>query len=71
MSFPNSSIREFPKMRLNLIEDLPFHVKGIPIIPIRVFHYRLPVLGFRVGNFAYITDANYVPEESKEKLLWS
>ncbi len=37
--------------------------------PIRVFHYRLPVYGFRVGNFAYITDANYIPEESKEKLF--
>ena len=33
-----------------------------------MFHYRLPVYGFRVGNFAYITDANYIPEESKEKL---
>ncbi len=57
-----------PKMRLNTIEDLPFRVNGIQIIPVRVFHYRLPVFGFRIGNFAYITDANYIPEESKEKL---
>jgi phosphoribosyl 1,2-cyclic phosphate phosphodiesterase len=57
-----------PKMRLNTIADLPFSVKGIQIIPVRVFHYRLPVNGFRIGNFAYITDANYIPEESKEKL---
>ena len=42
--------------------------KGSVIIPVRVFHYRLPVYGFRIGNFAYITDANYIPEESKEKL---
>jgi phosphoribosyl 1,2-cyclic phosphate phosphodiesterase len=35
---------------------------------VRVFHYRLPVYGFRAGNFAYITDANYIPEESKETL---
>jgi phosphoribosyl 1,2-cyclic phosphate phosphodiesterase len=58
-----------PKMRLNLINDYGFTVKGIPLIPLRVFHYRLPVYGFRIGNFAYITDANYVPEETKEKLF--
>lgn len=58
-----------PKMRLNAIPEHSFNVKGIQIIPIRVFHYRLPVYGFRIGNFAYITDANYIPEESKEKLI--
>jgi phosphoribosyl 1,2-cyclic phosphate phosphodiesterase len=57
-----------PKMRLNPVPDHGFTVKNLQIIPIRVFHYRLPVYGFRVGNFAYITDANYIPEESKEKL---
>ncbi len=57
-----------PKMRLNDIPDQKFSVMGIDITPVRVFHYRLPVYGFRVGNFAYITDANYIPEESKEKL---
>ena len=58
-----------PKMRLNLITDRQFEIKEIKITPIRVFHYRLPVFGFRIGNFAYITDANYIPEESKEKLF--
>jgi len=58
-----------PKMRLNPIPEHGFRVKGLEIIPIRVFHYHLPVFGFRIGNFAYITDANYIPEESKEKLF--
>jgi phosphoribosyl 1,2-cyclic phosphate phosphodiesterase len=58
-----------PKMRLNNIEDYDFKVKDLIITPIRVFHYRLPIYGFRIGNFAYITDANYIPEESKEKLF--
>jgi phosphoribosyl 1,2-cyclic phosphate phosphodiesterase len=58
-----------PKMRLISIPEHNFTVKGIEIIPVRVFHYRLPVYGFRIGNFAYITDANYIPEESKEKLV--
>jgi len=58
-----------PKMRLNNIPPYPFHVKGIEVIPVRLFHYRLPIYGFRIGDFAYITDANYIPEESKEKLF--
>jgi phosphoribosyl 1,2-cyclic phosphate phosphodiesterase len=57
-----------PKMRLNPIPEAGFTVNSIDVIPVRVFHYRLPVYGFRIGNFAYITDANYIPEESKEKL---
>lgn len=58
-----------PRMRLNSITGEPFIVKNISVQPIRVFHYRLPIFGFRIGNFAYITDANYIPEESKEKLF--
>jgi phosphoribosyl 1,2-cyclic phosphate phosphodiesterase len=58
-----------PRMRLNSIDDRSFTIKGIEIIPVRAFHYRLPLYGFRIGNFAYITDANYIPEESKERLF--
>jgi len=57
-----------PKMRLNPVTDYGFAINGIHVIPLRVFHYRLPVYGFRIGDFAYITDANYIPEETKEKL---
>jgi phosphoribosyl 1,2-cyclic phosphate phosphodiesterase len=58
-----------PRMRLNQIGDFPFIVKGVEIIPVRVRHMHLEIYGFRIGNFAYITDANYIPEESKEKLI--
>jgi len=58
-----------PKMRLNLIPEYGFEVGSIGVLPLRVYHYRLPVYGFRIGNFAYITDANYVPEETKEKIF--
>jgi phosphoribosyl 1,2-cyclic phosphate phosphodiesterase len=58
-----------PKMRFNNITGEAFNIKGINIQPIRVFHYRLPIYGFRIDNFAYITDANYIPEENKEKLF--
>lgn len=46
------------------ITDSPFQIEGIQIIPIPVMHYKLPVLGFRIGNFTYITDAGHIPEDS-------
>lgn len=57
-----------PKMRLNTIDEYPFLVRGMEIIPIRVRHMTLEILGFRIGDLAYITDASYIPETSKEKL---
>ena len=58
-----------PKMRLNTITDYPFRIKEIEIIPVRVRHLHLEIYGFRIGDFAYITDANYIPQESREKLF--
>jgi phosphoribosyl 1,2-cyclic phosphate phosphodiesterase len=58
-----------PKMRLNTISDYTFNIRGIDIIPIRVRHMNLEIYGFRIGDFAYITDASYIPESSKEKLI--
>lgn len=45
-----------------------FKSAGIEIIPIEVFHYKLPVLGFRIGDFTYITDANKIEPMEKEKI---
>ena len=58
-----------PQMRLNPVPEYSFKIRGIEIIPIRVRHMDLEIYGFRIGNFAYITDASYIPEESKEKLI--
>jgi phosphoribosyl 1,2-cyclic phosphate phosphodiesterase len=58
-----------PQLNVNIISNLPFHINEITIIPIRVMHYRLPVLGFRIDQFAYITDANFISEEEMEKLI--
>jgi phosphoribosyl 1,2-cyclic phosphate phosphodiesterase len=67
--FSENQYPGIPKMRLNNITGEPIVFRNITIQPIRVFHYRLPIFGFRIDNFAYITDANYIPEESKEKLF--
>jgi phosphoribosyl 1,2-cyclic phosphate phosphodiesterase len=42
----------------------PFTLGGVEIVPVRVYHGRLPVLGFRMGSFAYLTDCNRIPDES-------
>lgn len=57
-----------PRMRLYNIDGLPLNVKGIEVIPIRVMHWNLPIYGFRVGSFAYITDASEIPQKSMELL---
>ncbi len=58
-----------PELNLNKIDLSEFYIGNTKIIPVRVYHYKLPVMGFRIGDFAYITDANYIPEEEKEKLF--
>ncbi len=57
-----------PEMALHAIDEHPFTVAGIDVQPIRVWHYRLPILGFRVGQLAYITDAKEVTAGEREKL---
>lgn len=57
-----------PQVRMHTITSDPFHVGEMKVIPIRMMHYRLPVFGFRLGDFAYLTDGNYIPEAEKEKL---
>jgi phosphoribosyl 1,2-cyclic phosphate phosphodiesterase len=57
-----------PELKFHTIDEMPFYVDGVQIIPIRVMHMHLPILGFRIGNFAYITDANKLPENESNKL---
>lgn len=60
-----------PDIRLNRIDTDPFMVGDIEVRPILVWHLKMPVLGFRFGNFTYITDANRIDEEEKEKIRGS
>jgi phosphoribosyl 1,2-cyclic phosphate phosphodiesterase len=58
-----------PQMTLHPIENRPFKIMDTEIIPVRGFHHQLPVFGFRLGSFAYITDINFVPDEEIAKLF--
>ncbi len=53
------------------IENKPFTAAGIKINPIEVQHFKLPVFGFRIGDFTYITDANKIPEAELDKVKGS
>lgn len=60
-----------PQMNLHTIGLQPFSAGGINFTPIEVLHYKLPVLGFRIKDFTYITDAKTISDAEKEKIKGS
>ena len=52
---------------IQINEDEPFAIEGLKVVPIRSLHYKLPVLGFRIDNFVYLTDVKTIPEIEFEK----
>lgn len=69
--FNNAGYPGIPEITLQTIENKPFTVEGITFTPILVKHMHLDVFGFRIGNFTYITDANFISEEEKKKIIGS
>ncbi len=57
-----------PKVNINPIANKAFQIDDILFTPIQVMHYKMPVFGFRIGDFSYITDAKTVAPEEREKL---
>ena len=57
-----------PLVHMHTIENKPFKIGNTEIIPIEVIHGNLPIFGFRINKFAYITDASFIPEAEEEKL---
>lgn len=60
-----------PELNLITIDESPFFIGDIHVQPIQVIHHKMPVFGFRFGAFTYITDANKIEEEEKEKIKGS
>ena len=60
-----------PEINLHTITHNNFIVNGVTFTPIQLLHHQLPVLGFRIGDFTYITDANFISEEEKQKVKGS
>lgn len=60
-----------PMLNLHEITTAPFGLFGHEVVPIEVMHYMMPVLGFRIGDFTYITDAKTVSNTQIEKIVGS
>ncbi|MEO8962665.1 MAG: MBL fold metallo-hydrolase [Ginsengibacter sp.] len=69
--FAENKYPGIPSINLHTIADQPFVIGDITVIPIQVWHLKMPVLGFRFGDFTYITDANRIEEKEKEKIKGS
>lgn len=68
-SFTENKYPGVPTFHLNEVKvDENFFIEDVEIKPIRLMHYKLPILGYRIKNFAYLTDLKYIPEEEYKKL---
>jgi phosphoribosyl 1,2-cyclic phosphate phosphodiesterase len=66
--FAQNKYPGIPRMDLITVDSNPFKVGDIEVVPIRLYHHKLPVYGFRFGNFAYLTDFNTIEDPEFEKL---
>ena len=66
--FANYKYPGIPQMHLHLIENKPFMINDLEVIPIRGYHCQLPVFGFRFGKIAYVTDVNRLEAPEIDKL---
>ena len=57
-----------PKIEIIELDGNPFNAGGIDFTPVQVYHHKLPVWGFRIKDFTYITDANFIEESEKPKI---
>ena len=67
-AFTEKKYPGIPQISLNTIVNEPFLVEGVKVIPIEGIHYKLPVFGFRIGDFTYLTDLNYISEQELKKV---
>lgn len=70
-AFTDTKYPGIPELNMHTINMEPFMVGDIPVIPVQVWHLRMPVLGFRFGDFTYITDANRIDTSEREKIKGS
>lgn len=69
--FASNKYPGIPRVQLHEIKNEAFEVAGTNVLPIDVLHYKLPVFGFRIKDFTYITDVNYISDKEKQKIIGS
>jgi phosphoribosyl 1,2-cyclic phosphate phosphodiesterase len=70
-AFGDKQYPGIPQMNLKTIDEIPFNIGHLQFIPIKVMHLNMPVLGFRIDDFSYITDANYIAPAELDKVRGS
>lgn len=70
-AFEDEKYPGVPEIELHIVENNTFSINNEIIIPVEVMHYRLPVFGYRIGEFTYITDANQINDSELEKIKGS
>ncbi|MFM8758415.1 MAG: MBL fold metallo-hydrolase, partial [Methylophilaceae bacterium] len=70
-AFSDTKYPGVPQLNLNTIDEQPFYIGDIPVLPIVVWHLKMPVYGFRFGDFTYITDANRIDADELAKVRGS
>ncbi|HQU70874.1 MAG: MBL fold metallo-hydrolase [Calditrichaeota bacterium] len=58
----------YPRVTLREIDENPFEVGALQVVPIPLLHGQMPVMGYRIGNFAYCTDVSFIPERAFQRL---
>ncbi len=66
--FTTKKSRHLPDLSFHSIDEQPFEIEGVTITPIRLMHASLPILGYRIGNMAFLSDLKYIPEQEFDKL---
>lgn len=66
--FSDVKYHGLPQINLHTLTGESFAIGENTIIPFEVMHYKLPILGYRIGEFTYITDAKTISEASLEKI---
>ncbi len=69
--FEDTKYHGLPQINMHTVNDEPFFVGETKIIPIEVMHHKLPVNGYRIRDFTYITDAKTIADSSLEKIKGS
>lgn len=70
-AFTDTKYPGVPELNMVTIDETPFSIGDIPVIPIQVMHHKMPVFGYRFRDFTYITDANRIEASEKEKIRGS
>lgn len=67
--FEDNSYPGVPRVNINTIKNRSFKINDLKITPIKAMHYKMPIYGFRIKKFIYLTDVSEITKKEKEKMM--